>query len=106
MRFLGCEILLRMEIAVTDMEKLSGANFSLWKSQMEDILILKEQYLLIEAVTKKPSSMKDEEWVKLDRKGIVTIYQYLAKNVYFNVSREKTTKALWKKLHDLYEKKT
>ena len=50
--------------------------------------------------------MTDEEWDKIDRKVITTICQYLAKNVYFNVSREKTAKELWKKLHDLYEKNT
>ena len=50
--------------------------------------------------------MTDEEWDKLDRKVIATIRQYLAKNVYFNVSGEKTTTWLWKKLHDLYEKNT
>lgn len=49
-----------METTVIDMEKLSGANFSLWKSQMEDILILKDINLLIEGTTNKPSSMIDE----------------------------------------------
>ena len=94
-----------MEIGtVNDMEKLSGANFSLWKSQMEDILILKDQYLLIEGVTKKPSSITNEEWDKLDRKVIATIRQCLAKNEYFNVSRENMAEGLWKKLYDLYEK--
>ena len=93
-------------ISLTDMQKLSGANFSLWKSQMEDILILKDWYLPIEGTTKKPSSMTNEEWNKLDRKAIATIHQYLAKNVYFNVSGEKTVEGLWKKLHDLYEKNT
>lgn len=48
--------------------------------------------------------MTNEEWNKLDRKLISTIHQYLAKNVYFNVSGEKTAEGLWKKLHDLYEK--
>ena len=52
------------------------------------------------------SSMKDEEWNKLDRKAIATIRQYLVKNVYFNVAGEKTTIDLWKKLHDQYEKIT
>lgn len=69
--FLWVRILLRMETTiVTNMEKLSGANFSLWKSQMEDILILKDQYLLIKGVENKSSSMRDEEWNKLDRKVI------------------------------------
>ena len=91
---------------MSDMEKLNGANFALWKSQMEDILILKDQYLPIEGVAKKPSSMTVEHWSKLDRKAIATVRQYLAKNVYFYVAGEKTTKRLWNKLHDLYEKNT
>ena len=91
---------------VSDMEKLNGTNFSLWKAQMEYILILKDQYFPIEGATSKPSSMTNEEWNKLDRKAIATIMQYLAKNVYFNVVGEKTTIDLWKKLHDMYEKNT
>jgi hypothetical protein len=70
---------------LSDMEKLNGANFSLWKSQMEDILILRDQYFPIEGIAKKPSSMTNEDWLKLDRKAIATIRQCLAKNVYFNV---------------------
>ena len=92
-----------METALTNRQKLSGVNFALWKSQVEDVLILKDHYLSIEGTTKKPSSMTNEEWNKQDRKVIATIHQYLAKNVYFNVSREKTAEGLWKKLHDLYE---
>ena len=34
---------------------------------MEDVLILKDQYLSIEGIAKKPSSMTNEEWNKLDR---------------------------------------
>lgn len=95
-----------MDIVMSDMEKLNGANFSLWKSQMEDILILKDQWFPIEGATKKPSMMADEDWKKLDWKAIATIRQYLAKNVYFNVAEKKTIESLWKKLHDLYKKNT
>ena len=58
---------------MSDMEKLNGTNFSLWKAQMEDILILKDQYFPIEGATSKPSSMTDEEWNNLDKKVIATI---------------------------------
>lgn len=91
---------------LSDIKKLNGANFTPWKSQMEDILILKDQYFLIEGIEKKPSSMMNEEWINLDRKVILTIYQYLSNNVYFSVAREKMEEGLWKKLHDLYENNT
>ena len=91
---------------MSDMDKLNEINFALWKAQMEEILILKDQYLPIEGAASKPSSMTDEEWSKLDRMAIATIRWYLAKNVYFNVAGEKTPVDLWKKLHDLYEKNT
>ena len=91
---------------MSDMENLNGTNFSMWKAQMEDILILKDQYFPIEGATSKPSSMTDEEWNNLDKKVIATIRKYLAKKVYFNVVGEKTLVDLWKKLHDLYEKIT
>ena len=73
---------------------------------MEDILILKDQYLPIEGVSKKPTTMTNEDWKKLDKKAIVSIRQYLAKNVYFNVAGETSAEGLWKKLRDLYEKNT
>jgi hypothetical protein len=74
-----------------DMEKLNESNVSLWKLQMEDILILRDQYFPIEGITKKLSSMTNEDWLELDRKSIATIRQCLVKNVYLNVVREKTT---------------
>jgi hypothetical protein len=40
---------------------------------MEDILTLKDLQLSIEGKSKKPSSMTDEDWEKLDRKTISTI---------------------------------
>jgi hypothetical protein len=85
------------------MEKLNGAIFSLWKSLMEDILILRDPYFPIEGIEKQPSSMMNDDCRKTYRKVIAIIRQFLA-TVYFNVVKEKTTEGLWKKLHDLYEK--
>ena len=58
--------------------------------------------LSIQGKSKKPSSMTNDEWEKLDRKTIAIIRQYLADTVYFHVSQEKTTESLWKSLRDLY----
>ena len=76
--------IMSMEITtLSDVDKFNGANFSLLKVQMNDILIIKDQYFLIEGVVKKPSSMMDEEWNNMDKNTITTIHQYLENNVYF-----------------------
>jgi hypothetical protein len=65
-----------MEITVLgDMEKMNGDHFSLWKSQMEDILILRDQYFSIEGVAKKSSLMTNNKVIDLTR--IVTSKQEL-----------------------------
>ena len=48
-------------------EKLTGINFTIWRSKMEVILTLKDLQLPIRGKPKKPSSMSDEDWEKLDQ---------------------------------------
>jgi hypothetical protein len=48
--------------------------------------------------------MKDEEWEILDRKALGMIQLSLVASVAFNISKEKTTKALMDTLAKLYEK--
>jgi len=85
-------------------KKYNGQNFKLWKMQMEDYLYQKDLYFLLNGKAKKSASMKDEEWEILDRKALGTIRLCLAASVAFNISSEKTTKDLMKKLSSLYEK--
>ena len=76
---------------LSDMDKINGANFTLWKSKMDDILILKDKYLPIEGVEKKSLSMAYEYWNRFGRKSIVIIWKCRVKNIYFSASREKTS---------------
>jgi len=59
-------------------------------------MILKYLHLPIWEKSKKPSSMSDEDWDRLDQKAIATIRQYLGDTIYFHFSQEKTTKSLSK----------
>jgi len=77
-------------MVLSDMEKINGANFTLWKSKMDDILIFKDKYLPIEGVEKKSSSIAYEYWNKLGRKFIVIIWKCRVNNIYFSASGEKT----------------
>ena len=85
-------------------EKFNGQNDQLWKMQMEDYLYQKDLFLPLGRVANKPSTMKDEEWLVLDRKALGIVRLCLAASVAFNISKETTTKGLMKALGKLYEK--
>jgi hypothetical protein len=85
-------------------EKFNGQNYMLWKMHMEDYLYQKDLFLPLGGITKKLTTMKDEEWEDLDRKALGTIQLSLGTSVAFNISKEKTTKELMDTLAKLYEK--
>ena len=79
-------------------EKFKCQNFQLWKMKMEDYLYQKDLYLSLNKKAKKQTNMKDEEWDILEKKALETIRLCLAALVDFNISSEKTTKDLMKKI--------
>ena len=86
------------------LRKFDRSNFTFWKEQMQDYLIVKGQIDSIE--TKKPlEGCKPNEWLKLDRIVHATIRMHLSKSVYFTVQSCSTTFRLWKTLLETYEKK-
>jgi hypothetical protein len=85
-------------------EIFNDQNYQLWKMQMEDYLYHKDLFLTLGGVAKKMTIMKDEEWEIVDRKALGTIRLSLVALVAFNISKEKTTKALMDALAKLYEK--
>jgi hypothetical protein len=92
-------------------EKFNGKNFKLWKLNMEDLLVDKEQWIIMDPSTQPtgtqttstqptsaqtistpPTSMSKEDWEKLDRRERSIIRLYLEDSVLLNVSGESTTK--------------
>eukprot|EP00253_Pinus_taeda_P023100 PITA_23100 len=63
-----------------EIEKFNGHIFELWKLKMEDLLVDKDQWIMVDPST-KPTGVTDEEW-------------------------ETTAKALWDKLGNLYQSKS
>eukprot|EP00253_Pinus_taeda_P007142 PITA_07142 len=86
-------------------EKFNGKSFELWKLKMEDLLVDKDQSIMVDPGTKQ-LGVFDEEWKKLDQKEKSTIRLCISDSVLLNVSREATTKALWDKLGTLYQSKS
>ena len=68
------------------LRKFDGMNFSYWKEQMQDYLIVKGQIDLIEHAT-TPTGTKPEEWNWLDRVGRATIRMHLSESVYDTCNR-------------------
>jgi hypothetical protein len=113
-----------------EIEKFNGKNFELWKLKMEDLLVDKEQWIVVDPGTQPtgtlststqatgtqptstqttstpPTGMSKEDWEKLDRRERSTIRLCLADSVLLNVSGESTTKELWDKLGNLYQSKS
>ncbi|XP_023896650.1 zinc finger BED domain-containing protein RICESLEEPER 2-like [Quercus suber] len=83
-------------------EKFNGANFGLWRMQIEDYLYGKKLHLLL--LGKKLSTMKDDEWTLLNRQVLGVIRLTLSRSVAHNVLKEKTTIDLMKALSGIYEK--
>jgi hypothetical protein len=110
-----------------EIEKFNGKNFELWKLNMEDLLVDKEQWIVVDPGTQstgtsstsihatgtQPTStqttstptigMSKEDWAKLDERERSTIRLCLIDSVLLNVSGESTTKELWEKLGNLYQ---
>eukprot|EP00253_Pinus_taeda_P035023 PITA_35023 len=86
-------------------EKFNGQSFELWKFNMEDLLVDKDQWIVVDLGT-KPTGVSDEKWKKLDRKTKSTIRLCVLDSVLLNVSGEATTKPLWEKLGTLYQSKS
>jgi hypothetical protein len=84
-----------------EIEKFNGKSFELWKLKMEDLLVVKDQWIIVDPGT-APTRTSRDDCKKLDRKAKSTIQPCLLDSVLLNVSGEATTKDLWDKLGKLY----
>jgi hypothetical protein len=88
-----------------EIEKFDGQSFELWKLKMEDLLVDRDQWIVVDPGT-APTGTSTDDWKKLDQKAKSTIRLCLSDSVLLNVSEEITTKDLWYKLGKLYQSKS
>jgi hypothetical protein len=79
-------------------------NFELWKLNMQDLLVQQGFQKAFLGKSKKPKSMKDEDWEDLDARTLNTIRLFLADEVFSNIDGEERTRGLWNRLDSLYMK--
>jgi hypothetical protein len=88
-----------------EIEKFNGKRFELWKLKMEDLLVDRDQWIVVDPGT-APTGTSADDWKKMDRKAKSTIRLCLSDSVLLNVSEEATAKDLWEKLGKLYQSKS
>ena len=91
--------------SIVEIKKFNGQNFELWNLKMEDLLVDKEQWVIVGLGT-KPTGVLTEDWENLDRKARSTILLCLSDSVVLNVSGEDFAKNIWEKLGNLYQSKS
>ena len=70
--------------ARVEIEKFNGQNFESWKLKIYDILVDKEQWVVVDLCT-KPAGMSKEDWDKLDRKARSMIHLCLSDSTLLNL---------------------
>ena len=55
-----------------EIEKFNGKSFELWKLKMEDLLVDRDQWMMVDPGT-TPTGTLANDWKKLDRKAKSTI---------------------------------
>ena len=88
-----------------EIEKFNGQSFELSKLKTEDVLVDKDQWIMVDPGT-KPMTTSDADWNKLDQKTKSTIRLCIYDSVLLIVSRESAAKALWDRLGTLYQSKS
>ena len=68
-----------------EIEKFNGKRFELWKLKMEDLLVDRDQWIMIDPGT-APTGTSADDWKKTDRKAKRTIRLCLSNSVLLNVS--------------------
>jgi hypothetical protein len=55
-----------------EIEKFNGKSFELWKLKMEDLLVDRDQWIMVDPGT-TPTGTSADDWKNLDRKAKSTI---------------------------------
>ena len=72
---------------------------------MEDLLVDREQWIVVDPST-KPTTTSQDDWDKLERRARSTIRLCLSDSMLLNVSGEDSAVKLWEKLGSFYQSKS
>ena len=84
-----------------EVAKFNGdSGFSTWQRRMKDLLIQQGLHKALGGKSKKPESMKLEDWEEMDEKAASAIILHLTDDVVNNIIDEDSACGIWTKLEN------
>ncbi|GLJ33477.1 hypothetical protein SUGI_0673520 [Cryptomeria japonica] len=85
-----------------EVERFNGTNFEMWKLKMEDLLIDRYLWDVVDANVQRPSyPIATTQYDVMDQKAKGLIRLFLADSVLINVHEENTAKKIWDKVDEI-----
>ena len=94
-----------MDDSLDGMFKLTGSNYSMWKSKMRDMLVVKDLWLPVQFGDEKPDKIDATVWEMMHMKTTAYIRCFIDMSLYNNFNEESKAHELWEKIGIMFQNK-
>ena len=94
-----------MDESLGGMIKLTGSNYSIWRSKMRDMLVCKDMYLPVLHGQSKPEDINASTWDAMHLKPTSYIRCFIDMSLYNNFVDETKAHELWGKIETMFQTK-
>ena len=94
-----------MDDSLGGMFKLTGSNYSVWKSKMRDMLVVKDLWLPVQFGDEKPDKIDAAVWEVMHMKTTTYIPCFIDMSLYNNFNEESKAHELWEKIDIMFRNK-
>ena len=93
----------RSDCDLSQMRMFDGSNFAAWRECMLQALTQRGLHGPLSGDVGRPSRMSDDQWQELDEMALSMICLHLVESIFALVMHEATTRAVWQRLHEMYD---
>ena len=94
-----------MDDSLGGMFKLTGSNYSVWKSKMRDMLVVKDLWLSVQFGEKKPDKIDVAVWEVMHMKTTAYTWCFIDMSLYNNFNEESQAHELREKIGLMFQNK-
>jgi hypothetical protein len=87
------------------MYKLTGSNYPVWKSNMRDMLVVKDLWFPVQFGDKRPDKIDATKWDVMHMKTTVYIWCFMDMSLDNNFNKESKAHQLWEKISIMFQNK-